>query len=79
MAKDTQQTTTPLTVSPEAIEAIKTLRLAAQKEFGLRPDFSLVASALLIEAAQNPDAINVIRNYAMKIFGLPTPVEAKPA
>lgn len=70
-----------LVVTPAAVAAIKKARDAAQGEFGMRPDFSLVATALILEGAKSPNVNESIRNTVLQAFGLDNAVaaEAKPA
>lgn len=75
-----------LVVAPAAIAAIKAARAKAQATFGMRPDFSLVATALILEGAKSLHVDDSIRATVLQHFGLtpPTPekaavTESKPA
>ena len=49
---------------------IQELRKAVQKSIGMRPELSLVVSAMIVEMAKNPEeVVNVVKSYGQKIYG----------
>ncbi len=55
-------------VSEEAIEAIKATRKAAQTVIGMRPELSLVASAMILEAAKLPAIAESVKAYGQRVY-----------
>lgn len=64
-------------VSEAAADAVKQVRSAAQKTIGMRPELSLVASAMLLAAAQLPNIAERVRAYGQSVYsgGLQLTVE----
>lgn len=60
-----------LVVTPDALDAVRKARKEAQGMFGLRPELSLVATALILEGAKSPAINETIRQTVLKAFGLP--------
>lgn len=58
-----------LPVSEEAMDAVKAVRKAAQEVIGMRPELSLAASAMLLEAAKLPEIAEVVKKYGQKVYG----------
>lgn len=57
-----------LPVSEEAVEAVKATRKAAQAVIGMRPELSLTASAMLLEAAKLPAIADAVRDYGLHVY-----------
>jgi len=57
-----------LPVTNEAVEAVKVVRKEAAKFIGMRPELSLVASAMLLAAAELPDICDRIKAYGQQIY-----------
>ena len=55
-------------VTEEAMEAIKATRKAAQGVIGMRPELSLVGSAMLLEAAKMPAIAESVAAYGRRIY-----------
>lgn len=55
-------------VSEEAMEAVKAVRKAAQGVIGMRPELSLVASAMILEAAKMPDIAEAVKAYGQRVY-----------
>lgn len=60
--------TVKVPVTDEAMEAIKATRKAAQVVIGMRPELSLVASAMLLEAAQMPAIAESVKAYGQRVY-----------
>jgi hypothetical protein len=58
-----------LPVTKEAYEYVKQIQKATQERIGARPDISIVASALILGAAQSGDSVEQIRAYGRRIYG----------
>lgn len=58
----------PLIVTNAAIDAVKRVRVLAEKEFGMRPDLALVATAMLRLAERDPKVVEEIRAVALETF-----------
>ena len=57
-------------ITEEAMMEIQELRKAVQKSIGMRPELSLVVSAMIVEMAKNTEeVINVVKSYGQKIYG----------
>ncbi len=50
------------------MEAIKATRKAAQAVIGMRPELSLVASAMILEAAKMPAIAEVVKTYGQRVY-----------
>lgn len=59
---------TKLPVSPEAMEAVKQVRKAAQKLIGMRPELSLTASAMLLAAAELSNVAEAVQKYGQRVY-----------
>lgn len=59
---------TKLPVSPEAMEAVKQVRKAAQKLIGMRPELSLTASAMLLAAAELSNIAEAVLKYGQRVY-----------
>ena len=58
-----------LRIMEEALEALRTLSRGMRKEMGgYKPDITLVASALLLDAASRPEAPSIVRDFAIAKF-----------
>ena len=56
-------------IMEEALEAIRTLCRGMRKEMGgYRPDYTLVLSALVLDACSRPDAPSRVRDFAIAKF-----------
>lgn len=55
-------------VSDEAMEAIKATRKAAQVVIGMRPELSLVASAMILEASKIPTIAECVKAYGQRVY-----------
>lgn len=55
-------------VSEKAIDALKTVRKAAQRLIGMRPELSLTASAMLLTAAELPGIAAAVRDYGLRVY-----------
>lgn len=55
-------------VSEEAMNALKTVRKAAHAVIGMRPELSLVASAMLLEAAKLEDIAMLVKQHGQRIY-----------
>jgi hypothetical protein len=57
-----------LLVTEEAFDAVKIVRKAVQASLRMRPELSVVASAMLLEAARMPDMVDAIKRYGQSIY-----------
>ena len=58
-----------LRIMEEALEALRALSRGMRKEMGgYKPDITLVASALLLDAASRPEAPGIVRDFAIAKF-----------
>jgi len=55
-------------VTDEAMEAIKVTRKASQAVIGMRPELSLVASAMILEAAKMPAIAESVKTYGQRVY-----------
>lgn len=55
-------------VTDEAMEALKATRKAAQAVIGMRPELSLVASAMILEAAKMPTIAEAVKAYGQRVY-----------
>lgn len=55
-------------VTEEAMEAIKATRKAAQGVIGMRPELSLVGSAMILEAAKTPTIAESVAAYGRRVY-----------
>ena len=55
-------------VTEEAMNALKTVRKAAHAVIGMRPELSLVASAMLLEAAKLEDIATLVKQHGQRIY-----------
>lgn len=55
-------------VTEEAMEAIKATRKAAQAVIGMRPELSLVASAMILDAAKMPAIAEAVKAYGQRVY-----------
>ena len=55
-------------VTQEAMDVIKSIRKAAHAVIGMRPELSLVASAMIIEAAKLDDIATLVKQYGQRIY-----------
>lgn len=56
-------------VHEEAMDAVKVVRKAAQAVIGMRPELSLVASAMLLEASHTPGMADAVKLYGQRVYG----------
>lgn len=57
-----------LPVSDEAHELVKSVRKAVQASLGMRPELSIVASAMLIHAGQGPEVVDAVKQYGLRLY-----------
>lgn len=57
-----------LPVTEEAMQAVKAVRKAAQTVIGMRPELSLVASAMLLEASRIPGMADAVKLYGQRVY-----------
>lgn len=57
-----------LPVTDEAFEAVKAVRSAVQKSLGMRPELSVVASALLLKASQDEGSVASVIEYGKMLY-----------
>lgn len=57
-----------LPISEEAMEAVKSVRKAAQSLIKLRPELSLTGSAMLLAAAKLPNIAEIIQQYGQSVY-----------
>lgn len=56
-------------IMEDALDAVRKLSRGMRKEMGgYKPDITLVASALLLEAASRPEAPSIVRDFAIAKF-----------
>lgn len=55
-------------VTEEAMEAIKATRKVAQGVIGMRPELSLVGSAMILEAAKMPTIAESVAAYGRRVY-----------
>lgn len=58
-----------LPVTNEAYEYVKQIQKVTQESIGARPDMSIVASALILAAAQAGDGVEQVKAYGRRIYG----------
>ena len=57
-------------ITEEVMEEVQELRKNVQKSIGMRPELSLVVSAMIVEMAKNPEeVVNAVKSYGRKIYG----------
>ena len=56
-------------ITAEALEAVKSIRAKAAKVIGMRPELSLVASAMLLMASQQEGIEQQVKAYGAKLYG----------
>jgi hypothetical protein len=57
-----------LPVTDEAYELVKSVRKAVQASLGMRPELSIVASAMLIHAGQGPEVVEAVKQYGRSLY-----------
>ncbi len=57
-----------LPVTEKAMQAVKAVRKAAQTVIGMRPELSLVASAMLLEASRIPGMAEAVKLYGQRVY-----------
>ena len=57
-----------LHVTEEAADAVKAVRKAAQAVIGMRPELSIVASAMLLQAARLADIAHSVAEYGRCVY-----------
>lgn len=57
-----------VSVSDEAMEAVKAVRKAAQGVIKMRPELSIVASAMILEASKMPAIAESVAAYGLSIY-----------
>ena len=55
-------------VTEEAFEAVKAVRKSVQSNLGMRPELSIVASAMLLEAAKIPEVVEAVQRYGLSLY-----------
>ncbi len=55
-------------ISDEAFDIVKNIRAVVSRTIGMRPELSIVASALLISSANLPDLADKIRAYGARLY-----------
>jgi hypothetical protein len=55
-------------VTDEAIEVVKSVRKAVQASLGMRPELSLVASAMLLQAGKDLEIVSIVKQYGSQIY-----------
>jgi len=55
-------------VTEEAMNAVKSARKLAHSIIGMRPELSLVASAMILNAAEYPDIAQSVKSYGQRIY-----------
>lgn len=55
-------------LSKEAYAAVQEIRKTAGKHLGMRPEISLVASAMLVSAARQPNVLHEIATYGARVY-----------
>ena len=55
-------------VTTEAMNAVKAVRKSAAELIGMRPELSLTASAMLIEAVKLPHIAEEVKKYGQRIY-----------
>lgn len=55
-------------VTDEAMDAVKATRKAAQAVIGMRPELSLVASAMILEAVKMPAIAESVAAYGQRVY-----------
>lgn len=56
-------------ITAEADATLKEIRKTVAKQMQTRPDLSIVASAVIIAAAGNPDVVDIVKQYGAKLYG----------
>lgn len=55
-------------ISEEAMDAVKSVRKAAQRLIKLRPELSLTASAMLLAASEVPNVAEIVQKYGQQVY-----------
>lgn len=55
-------------VTEEAMDTVKSIRKAAHAVIGMRPELSMVASAMILEAAKLQDMPILVKQYGQRIY-----------
>ncbi|MRT30027.1 hypothetical protein [Herbaspirillum sp. CAH-3] len=55
-------------VSAEALEAVKSIRKAVQSQMGLRPELSVVVSAMLLSSTSLPNLVEAVQQYGLALY-----------
>ena len=57
-----------LPVTEEAFEAVKQVRQAVHAQLGMRPELSVVASAMVLLAGKNPELMEAVTQYGLRMY-----------
>lgn len=57
-----------LPLTNAAIEAVKATRKEAAKAIGMRPELSLVASAMILAASTLPEMPQLVKEYGQQVY-----------
>ena len=57
-----------LPVTEEAYELVKSVRKAVQASLGMRPELSIVASAMLLHAGKSPEVVEAVKQYGLRLY-----------
>ncbi len=60
-------------VTEEAMDAVKAVRKAAQAVIGMRPELSMAASAMLLEASRMPGMADAVKLYGQRVYSTAVP------
>lgn len=55
-------------VTDEAFEKVKAVRKSVQASLGMRPELSIVASAMLLQAAELPGIVEAVKHYGLRLY-----------
>lgn len=55
-------------ITEEAFEKVKAVRKAVQASLGMRPELSIVASAMVLKAAELPGVVDAVKDYGLRLY-----------
>lgn len=55
-------------ITDEAFEKVKAVRKAVQTSLGMRPELSIVASAMVLKAADLPEVVEAVKEYGLRLY-----------
>jgi len=63
-------------ITEEAFQAAIAIRAQVQKQIRMRPDISIVISAMIQQAATDPDIVDAVAKYGLELYAQRTKTKA---